>query len=110
MTAREFREQRGIGPDGGQDRIGGRTRFGPRGQVAAGSRDQDVGCLVEIAGAEALPVLLVEPQTCSLVRLGRDDLALNQDPHCRLFCGFAASFRVAQRLGLDAETLRFLQQ
>ena len=74
------------------------------------SRDQDVRGLIEVAGAEALPVLLVEPQACSLVRLRRDDLALDQDPHRRLFCGLGASFRIAQRLGLDAEPHRFLQQ
>ncbi len=110
MTAREFREQCGIGPDRGKDGVGGRARGGPRGRIAARRRDQDMGGLIEVAGAEARAVLLVEPPTCGLIRLGRDDFALDKSAHRRLFRGLEASFGIAQRLGFDAEALGFLQQ
>ena len=60
-----------------------------------GAGDQDVGGLVEVGRAEALAVLLVEAPAGGLVRLRRDDLALDQGAHRRLFVGLAAAFRIA---------------
>jgi hypothetical protein len=106
---------RGGEPRRGLRQLGDQGRCRRTGPVAGfhvvrSGDEQDVGGLEHVGRPEATDIGVVVAATCRLVGARHRDLALDQGAQPRFLRRLAASLAVVERLGLDRQSLGFLQQ